>query len=55
MAVVREFDIGHTHIRFCDDFVVKTKEEVDAIIRNVERIWLESELDKIERRLAKGT
>lgn len=35
--VVRDFYInnGHTHVKICDDYVVKTQEEVDAIIGRI--------------------
>ena len=46
MAVVKDFYIGNTHIQICDDAVVKTPEEVDAILRRCEKIWYHAELKK---------
>ena len=44
--VVFECKVGNSVCRICDDSVVKTKEEVDAILRRCEDIWYRSELRK---------
>ena len=36
--VVRDYYIGNTHVKVCDDYVVKTQEEVDAILNRVAEI-----------------
>lgn len=35
---VKEFKVGNTRLRICDDCVVKTKEEVDRILKRCAEI-----------------
>ena len=35
--VIKEFNIGATHIRICDNYCVKTQEDVETILRRVAR------------------
>jgi hypothetical protein len=39
MAKVEEFYLGSTHVEIWDDYVVKTQEEVDAILNRISEIW----------------
>jgi hypothetical protein len=39
MAKVEEFYLGATHVEIWDDYVVKTQEEVDAILDRISDIW----------------
>lgn len=39
MAKVEDFYLGSTHVEIYDDCVVKTQEEVDAILNRVAEIW----------------
>ncbi len=48
MAVVKEFDIGNTHIRICDDSCVKTKEEIEEILRRCSEIWHRAEVASLK-------
>lgn len=44
--IVLERKIGNSICRICDDSVVKTKAEVDAILKRCGEIWYRSELRK---------
>lgn len=39
MAKVEDFYLGATHVEIYDDCVVKTQEEVDAILARLSDIW----------------
>lgn len=41
-----ECKVGNSVCRICDDSVVKTKEEVDAILKRCGEIWYRSEIRK---------
>ncbi len=36
--VVEEFKIGNTKIKICDDYCVKTQEEIDDILKRIAKI-----------------
>lgn len=56
VALARDFYIGNMHVQIYDDYCVKTKEEVDAILRSVGEIWYNAELAKLEaERAVKGS
>lgn len=38
IAVVEEYRFGNCHVYIHDDYIVKTQEEKDAIIKELERI-----------------
>ncbi|MFT8889451.1 MAG: hypothetical protein ABF904_11620 [Ethanoligenens sp.] len=39
--VVQDYYLDGTHIQICDDFCVKTQEEIDAILQHVGDIHLD--------------
>lgn len=49
--VVKDFKVGETRIKICDDCCVKTKAEADAILERIAEIVL-PELIAAERRRA---
>lgn len=42
--IIFERRVGNSVCRICDDSVVKTKAEVDAILESCEAIWYRSEI-----------
>lgn len=54
--VVQEIydDDGRLLAQICDNFVVKTKEEVDGILKELGRLWSES-IHRAYRTLEEGT
>lgn len=45
MSIVEDYYSGNTHIVICDDYCVKTQEEIDSILDRIGRIWANSELN----------
>lgn len=44
--IVFERKVGNSICRICDDNIVKTKAEIDAILERCEAIWYRSEIRK---------
>ena len=40
MAIVEQYMDGNCKITICDDYCVKTKKEIDAILDDVARIYI---------------
>ncbi|MCD7800940.1 MAG: hypothetical protein LUG94_07010 [Ruminococcus sp.] len=58
MAIVEDFYLGATHVQIDDSCVVKTQEEVDAILDKIADIWtahLQRERAKLEKENQKNT
>lgn len=53
--IVFDRRVGNSVCRICDDNVVKTKAEVDAILERCETIWYLSELRKAREAAKKQT
>lgn len=54
MAIIRDFyNKNGAHILIDDSCLVKTKEERDQILRNIGRIWYESEMKKLANQIEK--
>ena len=51
MAIVAEYHFGNTVCKRDDSCIVKTKEEVDQILKNIQKIWTDAEIRKIRRRM----
>lgn len=51
MAIVKDFYIGKTHILINDEAVVKTKEEVQAILKRCAEIVAREEERKLREKL----
>lgn len=47
MAIVKEYMDGNCKITFCDDYCVKTKEEVDKLLANAAEIYMRSRINKL--------
>lgn len=39
VAIVKDYYVGNTHIRVHDDYCLKTKEEVDAVLKRIGNIY----------------
>lgn len=51
MAIVAEYHFGNTVCLIDDSYVVKTKEEHDQILKNIAKIWTDSERRKIQNQI----
>lgn len=49
MAIVKDYYNGNTHIIIHDDYIVKTQEEVDAILKNLGHLMYEQEIRRLAR------
>lgn len=54
MAIVAEYHFGNTVCQIDDSCIVKTQEEFDQILKNVAKIWTESEMRKRRRQILEG-
>ena len=54
MAIVAEYHFGNTVCKVDDSCIVKTQEEFDQILRNIQKIWTEAEIRKRRRQILEG-
>ncbi len=54
MAIVAEYHFGSTVCKIDDSSIVKTQEEFDQIIKNIQKIWTEAEIRKRRRQILEG-
>ncbi|MEE1154812.1 MAG: hypothetical protein UH241_06620 [Acutalibacteraceae bacterium] len=55
MAIVAEYHFGNTVCKIDDSCIVKTQEEFEQILKNIQKIWTDAERRKIQREILSGT